>query len=45
VRVPFVPTAENIAQSLLAAARRTVAGVEVVRVRLQETPTAWAEVE
>lgn len=49
VVVDYVPTAENIAADLLAQVRRTVqvqagvAGVDVTRLRLYETPTSWAD--
>lgn len=40
-RVPFVPTAENIAQHIF---RLLVGHFNVTRVRVYETPTGWAEV-
>ena len=42
VRVPFIPTAENIAYALLHEVAHHVNGV--TRVRVYETPGCWAEV-
>jgi len=44
VPVPWIPTAENIAAALLKQLRTDmVTGADVVRLRLYETPTSWAD--
>lgn len=40
-RVPFIPTAENIATEILQ--RLRLVDLNVVRVRVYETPDGWAE--
>ena len=46
-RVAFSPTAENLADHILAAASRILAphGIRVRSVRLYETPNGWADAE
>lgn len=39
------PTAENIATELLLVARRLLAPIRVVKIRLWETPNCWVDVE
>jgi 6-pyruvoyltetrahydropterin/6-carboxytetrahydropterin synthase len=45
LRVPFVPTAENIAAALLVAAGSALPGLRVTRVEVQDAPGAWVRVE